>query len=239
MQLKAARHPLALEAEEGTVVARADPPSLVGKSEEEDPHPVPLEVVTAGHADVASGLTGSCGTIAGISSTASLSFDSFTSVPLQDLPSEQVDAVPLDQVEAEDFEYSDDNCFSDGIFECMTVEQPTTTMPPSTPTPTTIWATLDAEMMEATTAETMSINSVREPAKKKRVEQSAFGRAIAVPTNAYQAASSAYQAASSAIAGIRNIMGDCLPVPADPPATSQVHSPSRKSPRRSKGSKDE
>jgi hypothetical protein len=209
-----------------SVVARADPPSLVGKSEDADRPPVPVEVVTTG--GPAPSMISGFGTIAGTSSVAS--YESFDTVPLE-LPSEQVDAVPLDQVEAEDFEYSDDVCFSDGIFEGLTTEQPTTTEPPSTPTPTTMWTTHDVAMMEAPTAETMSINSVREPAKKKRVEQSAFGRAIAVPTNVYQAA-------SSAIADIaRNIMGDCLPV--DPPATSQVHSPSRKSPRRSKGSKDD
>jgi hypothetical protein len=253
MQLKAApppaRRPFAWESEEGTVVARADPPSLVGKSEEEDTHPVPLVVATADHASVASGLVGSCGTIAEISSTASLSFDSFTTVPLRDLPSEQVDTVPLDQVEAEDFEYSDDACFSDGIFEGMTMDQPTqptttepttteptttepttTTEPPSTTTPA-MWTTHDVTMMmEAPNVETMSLNSIREPAKKKRVEQSAFGRAIAVPTTAYQAA-------SAAIAGIARIMGDCIP--ADPPATSRIHSPSRKTPRPNKGDKNE
>jgi hypothetical protein len=84
------------------------------------------------------------------------------------------------------------------------MDQPTTNAPDPVET-VMIGMAGDVIMMEVPTTETMSLNSIQQPAKKMRVQQSAVGERTAIPTSV-PIPSSARQAGSTLIDLARNII---------------------------------
>lgn len=165
-----------------------------------------------------------------LDSLSTVQLEEVVELPLPPTPTEAIDIAPQDE-DSGRFSFSDDaainNAIENGLFEGMIVEPATLAQAETALAEAD--ALMDAEppASKPPTTETMSQNSVRRPARKKRAEQSAVGLPIAMVAQP--------SVFDSATALARSIIGDCIPDPATASVVSSVRRSNRKKP--NKGSK--